>query len=172
MMIGTKPNKNIERMTAALAGLPVKVEVVGILTQTQRDLFALHDVPLRELGYISNSEVEEVYRRCDVLAFCSTLEGFGMPVLEAQATGRPVVTSTISSLPEVAGDAACLVDPYDVDAMRAGFKRVVEDVDYRHELITRGLLNAARFTPERIAEQYAAIYREVAKSPKSGKSDL
>jgi glycosyltransferase involved in cell wall biosynthesis len=64
------------------------------------------------------------------------------------------------------------VDPYDVDAMRAGFKRVVEDIDYRHELITKGLLNAARFTPERIAEQYAAIYREVAKSPKSGKSDL
>lgn len=172
LMVGTKPNKNIERMTVALAGLPVKVEVVGILTQPQRDLFALHEVPLCELGYISNSEVEEVYRRCDVLAFCSTLEGFGMPVLEAQATGRPVVTSTISSLPEVAGDAACLVDPFDVDAIRAGFKRVVEDLDYRDELIAKGLVNAARYTPERIAEQYAAIYREVAKSPKSRKLDL
>jgi len=162
MMIGTKPNKNVERMTAALAGLSVKVEVVGILTQEQRDLFALHKVPIRELGYISNAEVEEVYRRCDVLAFCSTLEGFGMPVLEAQATGRAVVTSSISSLPEVAGDAACLVDPYDVAAMHEGFKKVVENLPYRQELIARGLVNAARYTPEVIAERYAQVYREVA----------
>jgi glycosyltransferase involved in cell wall biosynthesis len=168
MMIGTKPNKNIERMTAALAGLPVQVELVGILKEEQRAVFALHRVPLRELGYISNAEVEEAYRRCDVLAFCSTLEGFGMPVLEAQATGRAVVTSTISSLPEVAGDAACLVDPYDVASMHEGFKRVVENSDYRQELIAKGLVNAARYTPERIAEQYAQVYREVANSPMSG----
>ena len=70
-----------------------------------------------------------------MLTFVSTYEGFGLPILESQATGRPVVTSNVSSMPEVAGDAACLVNPYDADSIREGILRVINDDAYRKDLM-------------------------------------
>jgi glycosyltransferase involved in cell wall biosynthesis len=81
--------------------------------------------------------------------------------VEAQAVGRPVVTSTLHSMPEVAGDGASLVDPFDVQAIRAALLRIIEDGEYRDELVRKGLRNVERFRTKYIAEQYAALYREV-----------
>ena len=75
--------------------------------------------------------------------------------------GRPVVTSNLLSMPEVAGDAACLVDPFDVASIRTGIHRVVRDAKYREELVARGFTNAERFRVEVIASQYAELYREI-----------
>ena len=95
----------------------------------------------------------------DLLVFVSTYEGFGLPILEAQATGRPVITSNVLSMPEVAGDSACLVDPFDVSSIRKGILKVINDPAYREKLIKRGFENVKRFQPDKIAEQYADIYR-------------
>ena len=84
-----------------------------------------------------------------------------MPVLEANAAGRPLVAGNLSAIPEVAGNAACLVNPYDVNSIRAGILKVIEDEEYRHQLVKNGLENVKRFRPETIAREYLKVYEEV-----------
>ena len=97
-------------------------------------------------GYVSNAGLAEWYARAGVFAFPSLDEGFGMPVLEAMAAGVPVLTSNLSALPEVAGDAALLVDPCDTDALAAGLERLVRDEGLREDLAARGRRRSAGFT--------------------------
>src|SRR5690606_29268410 len=94
-------------------------------------------------------------------AFASTYEGFGMPILEAQAVGRPVLTSAAASMPDVAGDAAWLVDPFDVEAIRDGLQRMLAEPGLRERLIDRGFRNVGRFTPAIVAAAYARLYRSL-----------
>jgi glycosyltransferase involved in cell wall biosynthesis len=96
-----------------------------------------------------------------MVVFASTYEGFGLPIVEANATGRPVVTSNIFSMPEVAGDAGCFVDPFDASSIRAGIVRVVEDEAYRQGLIKKGFKNVKRFRADAIAHQYAELYNDL-----------
>lgn len=161
--IGTSPNKNLERHVAALRGLPCELVVVGRLSAAQRSCLDNSGLPYTALAGLSNAALLEQYQLCDLMLFASTYEGFGLPIVEAQAVGRPVITSNLWSMPEVAGDAACLVDPYDVASIRAGIERVFYDDDYRQDLVARGYENVQRFAVETIAAQYAALYREVAR---------
>jgi len=159
--MGTTPNKNLERHVAALRGLDCELVVIGVLTPAQRDLLDASGLAVKSLVDLSREEILEQYRRCDVLLFASTYEGFGLPIVEAQATGRPVVTSRLWSMPEVAGEGACLVDPYDVASIRAGIDRILGDAAYREHLVTKGFENVRRFDLATIAAQYAALYRAV-----------
>lgn len=167
LMVGTTPNKNLERMAQALKGLDVQVELIGTPKQGQIEAFTNAGVPLKPLGRLSDEQVVEAYRRCDLLLFASTFEGFGMPILEAQVTGRPVITGNCSSMPEVAGESACLVDPFSVESIRAGVEKVLTDSTYRNTLIKRGYQNVERFSAKTVAEQYAALYRLIAETPSS-----
>ena len=110
-------------------------------------------------GYIADEELAWWYRAATVFVYPSLLEGFGLPVLEAMACGAPTVTSNRSSLPEVAGDAALLVDPTSVDALAAALLRLLGDAALAAELRTRGLAQAARFPWSRTAQETAAVYR-------------
>ena len=110
---------------------------------------------------LSVDEMVKEYINCDLCTFVSTYEGFGLPIVEAQATGRPVVTSNILSMPEVAGEAACLVDPFNVSSIRAGILKVINDSVYRDWLVQCGFENVKRFRPETIAKQYINVYREL-----------
>jgi glycosyltransferase involved in cell wall biosynthesis len=163
LLIGTVPNKgkNVERVVQALQGIPCQIRVVGTLDESQTAMLRQCAVAYSSVSNISDEEVVEEFRRCDMLVFASTYEGFGLPIVEAQATGRPVVTSTACSMPEVAGDAACLVDPFDVAGIRDGILKIINDPVYRNELIRRGFENVKRFRADRIAAQYAEIYREL-----------
>ena len=105
--------------------------------------------------------MERLYRTAAALVFPSLDEGFGMPVLEAMEAGLPVVTSNRSGTAEVAGDAAVLVDPADVGAIRSGIERILGDTGLREELIRRGRRRAAEFTWERAARETLAVYREL-----------
>ncbi len=87
-----------------------------------------------------------------------------MPILEANAVGRPVVTGNCTSMPEVAGDAAVLVDPWDPASIRSGILSIIQDPNLRAQLVSRGFENARRFDPQKIAEQYLAIYQRLAES--------
>jgi glycosyltransferase involved in cell wall biosynthesis len=159
--IGTTPNKNVERHAAALEGLECRLIVIGRLSDTQRATVARHGVRFESHANLTRAEVVEQYRQCDLLLFASTYEGFGLPILEAQAVGRPVVAGNRWSMPEVAGDAACLVDPFDPASIRAGVQRVISDSGYRDGLIARGFVNVKRFRADTVAEQYAELYREI-----------
>ncbi len=159
--VGVGENKNLEAHAAALQGLTCNFVIIGRLSDAQTQSLEKYKIHYENLFDLSSAELVEQYKRCDILLFASTYEGFGLPIVEAQAIGRPVITSNIWSMPEVAGDAACLVNPFDIDSIRYGVKRVIGDSEYREELVQRGLRNVERFSPEVISAQYAKLYREV-----------
>lgn len=113
----------------------------------------------RALGGVAETDLDALYRSAEALVYPSRHEGFGMPVLEAMARGCPVVTSNRSSLPEVAGDAALLVDPDDVAALRDTLLRVLDDGDLRARLAAAGRSRAAAFTWEASARAHLTAYR-------------
>jgi glycosyltransferase involved in cell wall biosynthesis len=159
--IGMAPNKNLGRVIEAVEGLPLKMIIVGKLSETYWTKLQQHRIDYENHFDLSNEALQALYAEADALLFASTYEGFGMPILEAQATGRPVITSHLLSMPEVAGDAACFVDPFDVQSIRAGVQKVTHDAAYRNDLIQKGLENVKRFDPETIARKYAALYEEI-----------
>ena len=160
--IGMAPNKNFARHVEAISGLPCELHIVGRLTEEHVRLLQEHRIRYKAEHSISEADMQRAYAESDILLFASTLEGFGMPILEAQAVGRPVVTSNISSMPEVAGDGACLVDPGSVESIRAGIMKVMHEPDYRATLVEAGFRNASRYTAEAVARQYEALYFRVA----------
>lgn len=159
LQVGTKPNKNIPRVIEAIAGMDVTLVIVGTPDDEVRAKLAEHDVEHELLSALSREELVDQYRRADVIVFASTYEGFGLPIIEAQAVGRPVVAGNVGAMPEAAGDAALLVDPFSVDEIRRGIRRLLEDRAYTDEMIERGFENARRYAPARIAEAYAEVYR-------------
>ncbi len=161
--IGTKANKNLERHVEALRGLDVRLIVVGTLNDAQRVVLDGSGLEWDNRVGLSDEVLAATYREADMLLFASLAEGFGLPVLEAQMAGIPVLTSNRSSLPEAAGDGALLVDPTDVSAIRAGVIRLIEDDVLRERLVVDGLRNLDRFAPTAIAERYAALYRHIAR---------
>lgn len=163
LQIGTQANKNLERLAAALDGLDCILVIIGHLSHGQIYKLKQHRVCYENHADLSLDALVEQYHRCDVVVFPSTYEGFGLPIVEANAVGRAIVTSNIWSMPEVAGDAACLVDPFNVASIRTGICRVIEDEAYREHLVERGFENVKRFQIEVIAAQYAALYRSVNK---------
>lgn len=170
--VGTvQPRKNYARLIEALAALgPQYADYHLVIAggrgwldapiyQTVRDLGMGERVHFT--GFARDEDLPALYSDAVCLAYPSLYEGIGLPVLEAMACGTPVVTSTVSSLPEVAGDAALLVDPYDVEALAGALRRLLDDSALRETLIARGTHQAAFFTWERAAAQLLAVYRQM-----------
>ncbi len=162
LQMGTAWNKNLERLAEALDGITCKLVIVGSLSEQQTSVLDHHAIDRENHVGLSRGALVQQYEACDLMVFASTYEGFGLPIVEAQAVGRPVVTSNVASMPEVAGGGACLVNPNDPDSIRRGIRRVIDDPDYRSRLVRVGFANVARFRADRIAEQYASLYREIA----------
>ena len=168
LSVGTlQPRKNYVRLIQAFVKSRVSREaglrllIAGgcgwlfedIVTEAEK-----HDC-VRLLGFVEDEELPALYRGACLFAFPSLYEGFGLPVLEAMACGVPVVCSNTSSLPEVAGDAAVLVNPLDVDELSFAMDRVLQDKVLRDRMIDRGLAQAARFTWQRSARQLLDVIR-------------
>lgn len=164
LQIGTKDNKNLGRVAAALEGIDCRLAIVGPLADAQVALLHRHGIDFENHVALSREALCQLYVETDLLMFASTYEGFGMPIVEAQAVGRPVITSGCSSMQEVAGGAACLVDPFDVSSIRAGVLSVVRDAEYRKSLLQAGFRNAARFKSDIVAQKYANLYKEISES--------
>jgi len=172
LQVGTRDNKNLVRVAAALKGIRCHLRIIGNLSPEQEKALKDSTIEYSNVSGISDEQVVAEYVECDMLVFASTYEGFGMPITEANAVGRPVVTSNLPPMPEVAGDAACLVDPFDVDSIRTGVVRIIEDAEYRKALIKRGFRNVERFDPSVVAGQYAELYEEVATELKGQPCEL
>ncbi len=167
-----KPHKNLERLIDAFhlvrkRGLDhVKLVMTGDDISKYASLRrAVHRHQLhkyvRFLGYLPEETLAALYRLAGVFVFPSLYEGFGLPPLEAMASGTPVVTSNVSSLPEVAGDAAILVDPHDPDAIADAIYCVLTDRALRDSLRQKGLARAQQFSWETSVRRVREIYRQV-----------
>jgi glycosyltransferase involved in cell wall biosynthesis len=156
--IGLAPNKNFERHVAAISDIDCRFHIVGKLEPQHIEILEKHRIQYTSAHNVSRTDMHRAYTECDLLLFASTLEGFGMPILEAQTVGRPVITSSLSSMPEVGGDGACFVDPFDIESIRNGVMKVIRDRAYRTSLIEKGFANITRFSPAAVARQYEVLY--------------
>jgi glycosyltransferase involved in cell wall biosynthesis len=152
LSVGTlQPRKNYVRLIQAFvrsrASMDTQLLIAGGHGWLYADIVAeaeKHE-SVRLLGFVEDRHLPALYRQAALFAFPSLYEGFGLPVLEAMGCGVPVVCSRTSSLPEVAGDAALLIDPLNVDALEEALTRALEDDDLRQEMVQRGLVQSARF---------------------------
>ncbi len=161
MHIGTAHNKNLERLIEALDGMHVTLTVVGRLRDHHKALLLHHKIDYQNFVNLPYAEVIQRYREADIVAFVSLYEGFGLPIIEAQSVGRPVITSNVTSMPEVANDSALLVNPEDVEEIRQGIEKLIMDEKLRKDLVNKGFENVKRFTPKAIAQQYADLYEKM-----------
>jgi glycosyltransferase involved in cell wall biosynthesis len=166
-----EPRKNVVSLLQAFARLPGELQkefplvIAGAKGWLNSDLHAVvRDLKLSGKvhfpGYIAKEDISAVYSLATVFVYPSLYEGFGLPVLEAMACGTPVISSNVSSLPEVAGDAARLVAPLSIEEIEEALKDLLAHEDLRAEMRRRGLLRSAEFTWEKCAEQTLAVYRK------------
>ncbi len=175
LTVGTiEPRKNLPRLLEALAGLPAEerlpLVVVGQRGWLYEETFAAVERSGLEVhlpGFIPDEDMPAVYSLARALAFPSLHEGFGVPPLEAMACGTPVLAGNVSAMPEVLGEAAVLVDPLDVAAIREGLRRVLGDEALRVRLRPAGMERAGLFTWERAAARLLELLRQSPTEPRS-----
>jgi glycosyltransferase involved in cell wall biosynthesis len=167
-----KPHKNVDRLIEAYSILrrrgyeQVKLLIIGDEISRYQNLrrlvhrFQLHQ-HVRFFGFVPEATLAVLYRKAAMFVFPSLYEGFGLPPLEAMAAGTPVITSKVSSLPEVVGDAALLVDPMDAGAIADAMARVLDDEALRRDLIRRGCERARMFSWTRSVARIREVYGEV-----------
>lgn len=165
-----EPRKNLVRLLDAYGRMPLALrkrfplvlagykgwnneETMARISKAEKEGWA------RYLGFVPNDDLPLLFAGARLFAFPSLYEGFGLPVLEAMASGIPVVTSTSSTLPEVAGDAAATCAPEDVEALTGLLEQGLDDEAWRNQAIEKGFAQAAKFSWQRCAEETAAIYR-------------
>lgn len=172
LFVGTlEPRKNLRRLLEAYASLDeiIRKQMLFVIAGGKGwgnvDLVSLvHSLGLsdsvRLTGYVSEERLSTLYAHARLLAMPSLYEGFGLPLLEAMSFGVPVLTSSCSSLPEVAGDAGVLVDPHDTNSIASGLLQMLKDDALRNKLAARAKVNAARFSWEKAAKETMEIFYE------------
>ena len=164
LQIGTMTNKNVPRLAGALRGIECRLVIVGELDSEQIQSLNKNSIDFENYVAVPDEKIRELYETADIVTFCSTYEGFGLPIIEAQAMRKPIVTSDIEPLRSVAGEGACLVDPLNVKSIREGILSMIQYKERRNQIIEAGSRNVKRYDPERVSAQYVALYNEVMES--------
>ncbi len=161
LQVGTNPHKNVPRLAQALKGIKCKLVLIGPVDSSLRGILRENGVQYENHENLPQEEIFNKYVDSDIVAFVSTSEGFGLPIIEAFATGRPLITSNTAPMSDVAGDAACLVNSWDPSDIRKGIQRVMSDQTYRGGLVEKGLNRARRFSAADVARRYLDVYRRL-----------
>ena len=161
LQIGTAHNKNIYRLIESIKDISCQLVIVGEIDDIIFDKLNLYKIKYFNYTNISQTKLISLYTECDILTFVSTYEGFGMPIIEANKIGRVVVTSNCSSMLEIANDSACLVDPLNIESIKSGIQRVIDDDNYRNSLIENGRINGLKYNLETIANSYLLLYNKI-----------
>lgn len=170
--VGTvQPRKNYGRLIQALAmlrgqGYDLQLVIAGGKGWLEDPIYEMirttgMENSVRFIGFADEADLPALYRGAVCLAFPSLYEGFGLPILEAMGCGTPVITANVSSLPEVAGDAALMVDPYDLDALTNAIRKIIDDEQLRQQLIQKGYERIKQFTWEASARHLLQIYAQL-----------
>jgi len=161
LQIGTTPNKNLENLIKALGGISCRLKIIGKLEDNILSEIKTQKIDFVNVFNLNNEEIKTEYQNADLVTFCSLYEGFGLPIIEAQAMRTPVVTSNISPLKEVAGGGAVLVDPNNFLSLKKGILSVIENKSLREKLVEIGVENIKRFESKNISHAYESLYREI-----------
>ena len=161
LQVGTAENKNVPNIARALRGIDCNLRIIGRMHDRIALVLAENGINFENGLELTHEQMLDEYKKADLVTFCSTHEGFGLPIIEAQAMRKPVITSNISPMAETSGGAAVLVDPNDPDSIRAGIQKVIRNTDYRNDLIEAGLENIKRFAPQVVAEKYEDYYKKI-----------
>jgi glycosyltransferase involved in cell wall biosynthesis len=167
-----EPRKNLKTLLRAFSGLKnegFQLLIAGASGWKNSGIYAeykKHDFSERDvkfLGYISDDDMNRLYAGASLFVFPSIYEGFGIPPLEAMASGTPVITSNVSSLPEVVGDSGIMITPYDVAAWTEAIRNTLSDKSKCDDMIKRGIERAKMFSWEFSAQQALAVFRKMTK---------
>lgn len=161
LQVGTLPYKNVPNLIKAIEGLSCTLTLVGEPDEETSRLLSEKKVSYRNEKTLDADAMREAYRTADIVTFCSVFEGFGLPIIEAQAMRTPVVTSNLEPMKSVAGGGALLVDPRNPAEIRQAVERIIQDAGLREELVKRGLDNIKQYDPAAIAKIYAELYEEI-----------
>lgn len=161
LQVGIAHNKNIPNLIKALKGISCSLRIIGNLPEDLLAELNSSDIKYENAFGLTDSEMKEEYEKADIVAYCSTNEGFGLPIIEGQAMQTPVITSNISPMKEVSGGAAFLANPHEVSSMKEGILKIINDDEFRDTIIKKGLENIIRFEPDFIAGLYEELYREI-----------
>lgn len=161
LIIGTNWNKNLERTIDAVSKINCTLSIIGKLNNSQKEKLKTNNCIYTNKVDMTNEEIKQEYIHCDMISFCSLYEGFGMPIIEGNAIGRPVITSAIAPMSDVAGESALLVDPYNTQDIHDKILLYINNSKLRQEHIKKGLVNAKKYNCMEVTNQYEKLYQEI-----------
>lgn len=161
LQIGSSENKNVEGLIHAVKRLEVKLLLIREFSKDVEDLLLKEEIDFEQHQRVSNEDLQALYEKCDIVFFASTYEGFGLPILEAQLVGRPVVTSNIGSMKEIVGDDRVLVDPYQVSSIKEKIEWLTSNFAAYESVVSAGKENLKRFDANYISNKYFDLYKRV-----------
>jgi len=168
-----EPRKNLKGLLTAYSKLPIDIKneyhlvLAGFKGWNNKEILDLIEKNKRYihyLGYVSDLELAQIYNLASLFIYPSFYEGFGLPPLEAMACGTPVITSNVSSLPEVGGEAVVYCNPYDVEDIKNKIEMVIKDEVLQKEMIKKGLKRAKQFTWEKSSQEHLKLFKEILSS--------
>ena len=162
LQVGTQSNKNLETTLEVLRDMPCKLVVLKKMTERQKEVAKKYNIDYINKYDIPFEDVAEEYHNCDIVVFPSLFEGLGMPIIEGQQAGKPVITSNREAMNWTAGESALLLeDPLNVKEYKDALSRIINDDDYRANLVKKGKKNVVRFSLDHAVEQYTKLYMSV-----------
>lgn len=161
LMMGTGKHKNLDNLIEAAKGAGFHIDIIGWPAQDELAKLKEYGIAHTVYNNLSDEQVYERYVVCDVLFMASFYEGFGMPIIEAQSVGRPVITGNIGAMKEVGEGSAILVDPHSVAEIRDAILSLLSNRQWYDDVVVRGYENASKYNYRKIAEQYLEVYKEL-----------
>ena len=163
LMLGTGKHKNLDNLIQAARGQRIHLDIIGNPAMDELEKLEDYAISHTVSNNLTDEEVFAHYKACDIVFMASLYEGFGMPIIEAQAVGRPVITSNIGAMKEIGEGTTLLIDPHNADDIRDAID-LLTDKEVYDAVVAKGVENAAKYDHKIIAEQYLAVYKELAES--------
>lgn len=167
LFLGTKQNKNLENSIPALFQLNIQLRIVGELTLEQQSLLEKYEIDYVMLVNLDDDDLRKEYYNCNIVLFPSFYEGFGLPLIEGFSAGKPVITSSISPMTDIAKDAAVYVNPHSISSIRHAVQKLISNSTLQNEKISKGIEIVKKYNVQLILDQYQSLWHKVSEENSS-----